>query len=80
MIDHCVAEFQQRQKVLAYQRYVADGIKVISENTAKFVGGSYLTKYFVDLINHQEDERTGDEIAEEIIRKAGLTLKGGRGQ
>lgn len=50
---------------------------MISENTAKFAGGSYLTVRYGDVIRHKkQDTRTGDEIVEDIVRKAGLKIVG----
>ena len=50
---------------------------MISENTAKFAGGSYLTVRYGDMIHPKnQDTRTGDEIVEDIVRKAGLKIVG----
>lgn len=51
--------------------YLTDALKVIGENTAQLVQeGKYLPVRYADLIdkkNRKEDERTGDEIADEVI-------------
>lgn len=38
--------------------------------------GTYMPKRWY-IQEEAQDERTGDEIAEDVIRRAGLTLKGG---
>lgn len=54
----------------AYRIYVSDGIKMISENTAKFAGGVMPRKRFYDLINAiPEETRTSDEIISSIQQK-----------
>ena len=51
--------------------YLTDALKVVGENTAKMVQeGKYLPVRYADLIekkNRKEDERTGAEIADEVI-------------
>lgn len=71
VIDHCISVFSTKQEEMLYRIYLTDALKVISENTAKMVQeGKYLPKRYADLIekkNRKEDERTGDEIADEVI-------------
>lgn len=54
---------------------MADGVRMISENTAKFAGGPYMSVRYGDMIHpKKQDTRTGDEIVEDIVRKAGLVI------
>ncbi len=58
------------QDVLVYRMYVADALKMISENTARFAGGSHLTKRYVDIINDtakETKEKTSEEIKKDIF-------------
>ena len=79
MIEHCISvlkrEARQRTKTLS----IADALKNINEILANHYGGGYMMERLEDLITEKkpEKERTGDEIAEDIINRAGLTLKGG---
>lgn len=60
---------------MAYRVYLTDTLKVLTENTAKFAGGSVINMRYYDMLNKQrtqKDERSGDEIAADIIRSAGL--------
>lgn len=76
VIDHCVLAFniQCRRESLEY--YVTDALKVISESVAERIGGRYMEERFADLMNGtiQKDDRTADEIAADIIERAGLKV------
>ena len=58
-----------------YQTYVTDSLKAIAENTQRYAGGVVLQKRYVEIINSKPpDNRTGDEIAADVIKKAGLKV------
>ena len=69
------ARISQEMRSKAYRIYVTDGLKLISENTAKYAGGSAFKQRYFDLFNKQPEEtRTGEEIILEIkgkLRKLG---------
>ena len=72
---YAMARYQSQQRDLAYRIYVADCLRIISENTAKMGGGSYITAKFADIINPKPvDKRTGEEIAADIIKRAGIEV------
>ena len=72
---YAMARYQSQQRDLAYRIYVTDCLRIISENTAKMVGGSYITAKFADIINtNPVDDRTGEEIAADIINRAGIEV------
>ena len=89
VIDHCISALSRKgekakehQEMLTCMNYFADCIKIITENTAKSVRqdqeGSYVTRHLNDLLDPDraaEPERSGDEIAADIIRRAGLVTK-----
>ena len=55
---------------------MTDALKITVENTAKFAGGSYIKARYIDIIEPKKvDTRTGDEIVEDIIQRAGLVVK-----
>ena len=57
--------------------YIANGIQMISENTARKAGDRYLSLSYREIIHPKPvDNRTGDEIVEDIIRRAGLKITG----
>ena len=47
----------------------------MNENIAKHFGGNVYQDRYSDLINRKVDDRTGDEIAMDIINRAGLKVK-----
>lgn len=80
MFEHCLSEWKERQKQEAYRVYITDALRAISENTAKYAGGKYIQARYADMIKPKpKDIRSGNEIAADVIKKAGLKLvkKGG---
>ena len=72
---YAIARYQSQQRDLAYRIYVTDCLRIISENTAKMGGGSYITAKFADIINPKPaDNRIGEEIAADIIKRAGIEV------
>lgn len=70
MIDHCMSAFTEYNKDLAFRIYITDGIKVISENTAHFAGGSSLQLRWYDLVNsapEEEEPKQDTRSCEEIV-------------
>ena len=62
----------QQAKDTAYRVYVTDCLKLIAENT----GNISLKLRYYDIIQPKKaDTRTGDEIVEDIIKRAGLVVK-----
>ena len=62
----------QQAKDTAYRVYVTDCLKLIAENT----GNISLKLRYYDIINPKKaDNRTGDEIVSDIIKRAGLVVK-----
>ena len=59
----------------AYRFYVGNGIQIISENTGRMVGGRQLKDYSEFMGLKPVDNRSGDEIAADIIKRAGLGVK-----
>lgn len=59
-----------------YRSYIADCAKNINEIMAHQFGGIYITDRLHPQATAPQDNRTGDEIAEDIIKRAGLTLRG----
>ena len=61
---------------MAYRIYVTECLRMITENTAKQSGGSYIKKPLADVIGNKKpkDERTADEIIADISFRAGLEV------
>ena len=79
IVDHCVSLFNNRAKERLFRTYITDTLKCLNDNLAKVIGGSSIKARYYDLLeagSQKESEKTGDEIALEIIKKAGLKVKG----
>ena len=66
----CISLFQKEQEEKAVKIYYAECLRAISENTAKFGGGSYIQAKLQDILDPKPvDNRTADEIIEGIRKK-----------
>ena len=61
---------------MAYRIYVTECLRVMTENTVEQSESSYIDKPFTDFIgnNKPKDERTAEEIIEDVTRRAGLEV------
>ena len=62
---------------LIYKRYITDGLRDITESVSQAFGGNYLSVSFFDLIDNNKKQtttRTGEELAADVIKKAGLVV------
>ena len=76
VIDHCISLFNRRAKEEAYRTYIADTLKALNDNFAKKFGGTYYQTRYIDAVTPaKEPEKSGDEIARDIIKRAGLKVK-----
>ena len=73
---YVVSKYKEQQKEMAYRVYVTECLRVMTENTAKQSGGSYIDEPFADFIgnNKPKDERTADEIIADVTKRAGLEV------
>lgn len=70
VIEHYIAYFQKEQREKVFKIYVSDALRILTENTAKQVGGSYLTARYADLIGPKKEEtRTANEIIVDLKEK-----------
>lgn len=70
-----MARLEKQAKANAFRIYVTDALQVIAENTAKINGGKTLKKRYYDLLHPQPvDNRSGEEIALDVIKKLGLEV------
>ena len=72
---YAVARYKTYQREVAYRIYVTDCLRMMTENTARFAKGNYITKRYADFLkNPVRNNRTGEEIAADVIKKAGLVV------
>ena len=71
-----MSRYKREQEEKAYRVYVTDALRLTVENTATYAGGNYINARYIDVIEPKKvDTRTGDEIVEDIIKRAGLVVK-----
>lgn len=73
VVDYCVSRYKHKQEEKQYRVYIADALMVIANNTARMFGGSTVNMRYLDIIKPQ-DTRTGDDIAVDVMQRAGLTF------
>ena len=50
--------------------------RVLTENTAKLVGGRYMQSDFAEIIHpKKEDTRSCEEITDDIVKRCGLVVE-----
>lgn len=57
---------------------MADGLKYVTESISQAFGGQYLYVSFFDLIDNNKKQtttKTGEEIAADVIKRAGLVVE-----
>ena len=75
-LRYVISKYKEQQKEMAYRIYVTECLRIMTANTAKQSGGSYINKPFADVIGNSKpkDERTADEIIADISFRAGLEV------
>ena len=71
VIQHCVASFRKKQVNELFMCYVGEGIKIISENTANFCGGSSISVSFYDMLHpvDKKKQKTAQEVIDHLRSK-----------
>lgn len=76
-VEYCVSLYNKRMEEKAYRIYVTDTLKNINACLAHTFSGTVMSQRFAELLDiRREPEKTGDEIAMEIIKNAGLKVRG----
>lgn len=70
MKDFCISLFKKEQEEKATRIYYAECLRIISENTAKMGGGSYIQAKLSDVLDPNPfDNRSANEIIDGIKDK-----------
>lgn len=65
---YVLAELEKEQRTEAYRIYITDSMYYKAQN-------KYITVRYYDLLQPKElDDRTGDEIAQDVINRLGLIV------
>lgn len=76
MIEHVVSGYLEELEERRYRAYLTDALMAIAENTARDAGGKAMKARWAEKFM-PVDTRTGDEIAMDVVRRAGLVYRGG---
>ena len=74
VVDYCISRYKHKQEEKVYRAYITDALMAICNNFAGVFGGERLAVRYIDL-GKPKDTRTGDEIAIDIITRAGLSFE-----
>ncbi len=65
------ARYRSDRRDLAYRIYISDALRIISENTARFGGGTYVTAKITDVLGlgnaEAEETRTREEVVGQVF-------------
>lgn len=78
ILRYAKSRFKTYKRDEAYRFYLSEILRTIAENTAKMGGGTTINMNYSEFLERAfkpADNRTGDEIAEEVMRNAGITLE-----
>lgn len=53
---YAIARYQSQQRDLAYRIYVTDCLRIVTKNTAKYDGDSYMTVSFEEIIRNKKEK------------------------
>lgn len=78
VFDSIILQIKKEREETLYKVYVTDTLKMINDKlSSHFPGSSFDVRWF-DLIEKKKvDTRTGEQIAEEVIRMSGLEFEEG---
>lgn len=72
VMEYCISSLRKWEKELEYRVYITDALKAIAENTAKNVGGTFLTKRYVDsVLPSNKKEVTSAQVVSKMKKKIG---------
>jgi len=70
-----IAKRNQREREETFKNYVSESLLLLSENTAKLVGGRYLKAHYADFLRPQKMQEK-KESSEEIISRMKKKVRG----
>lgn len=74
MLESCAELYEAEQREKAYRLYIAETLRILTENTARFAGG-YVQGRCTVYDERRAENRTAQEIVEDVSRRAGITIK-----
>ena len=76
IVGYVKAKLESMRHETAFMVYVCDCLRLITENTAKYAGGSYMKAHYSDMISDKkpQPEKSAEEIIDDVVKKAGLEV------
>lgn len=71
VIDHCIQAAKNEHKEILFRSYISDLLKAMAESNGVVVN----YRYAEIILPKAKDNRTGDEVALDVIKRAGLKVK-----
>ncbi len=72
---YCAAALRREQRHEAWRCYTAELLRLCTNHAGSLCGGGCVDMTYWEILHPgPEDDRTGDEIAAEVIRRAGLVV------
>lgn len=65
-MDSCILAFSKRKEEKLYRIYITDALKILTENTSNFAGGTKIEQRFADLAYEDKKPQKQTESADEI--------------
>lgn len=79
VVEHIVNSIHEQKRAQAYQAYMGECLRLLLEDVATITTGKYISAKWFDICDNkrdEEDDRTGDEIAADVINRIGLSFGG----
>ena len=76
ILRYSLFKLKQTHEDETFRIYVTDCLKYVTENTARQSSGRFMVARFADILHPAEvDSRTGDEIAEDFLRRLAMSYE-----
>ena len=69
------ARIKAEDEMFGARVYMTDALMAVAGNTANMFGGSSMTGRWIDTIEERRDTRSPAEIAEDVMKAAGLVFE-----
>lgn len=77
-MNYCAAKMQISAEEFIFRAYLTESAMILTENTQRFAGGNRMGKHWTDVVDvRPKSQRSGDEIAADVIARLGLKVIGG---
>lgn len=76
MMRYITSVFRQRQEQAVYRFYIAECLRIMTDNTARSAGGHTMTAKYSDIIDPKPVEtKKAEDIVVDIFTRAGIGIE-----